>query len=216
MAMHEAAARSTRPLLTLGRIDRIRIQVGFRTTPTASAYEQFLLDLTPDEDGPQIEEAAVVSALEPILYDGDGPPRHYSLHQHRWSTSWGLSPGALELGLLITTSRRSRSDTDATTVAGAFRELLGRAESSASEPVTRDAAVVRARRSTEAAYGIDGDALRLAFETHDVGADAWRIGLSDAGSGEYDVLVGFVDGCAGAVRVRHDAGLEVVDSVGSD
>lgn len=185
-------------------------------TPTAPAYEQFLLDLALDEDGPQIGEAAIMSALEPILYAGDGPPRHYSLHQHRWSTSWGLSPGALELGLLITTTRRSRSDEDANTVAEAFRELLGLADVAATDRVTRDMAVVRARRATGTAYGIDGDALRLAFETHDVGADSWRIGLSNTESGEYDVVVGFVDGCAAAIRVRHDAEVEVVDSVGSD
>jgi hypothetical protein len=216
MAMHQAAARSTRPLLTLGRIDRIWIQVGFRMTPTAQAYEQFLLDLTLDEERSQLEEAAVVSALEPILYAGDGPPRHYSLHQHRWSTSWGPSPGALELGLLITTSHRSRRDTDSTVVGEAFRALLGLAGLSATEPITRDAAVVGARRAAEAAYGIDQGARRLTFEMHDVDARAWRIGLRDQISGEYDVVVGLVDGYARAIRVRHEAGVEVVDSVGSD
>ena len=224
MAMHQAAARSTRPLLTLGRIDRIRIQVGFRATPTAPAYEHFLLDLTLDEERPQIEEAALMSALEPILYAPEGPPRHYSLHQHRWSTSWGPSPGALELSLLVTASRRPRDDADAGSVAAAFRELIRLAGVAATEQITRDVAVIRARRATGVAYGVDEDALRLAFEMHDVGAGAWRIGLSDRGSehkgnqtsGEYDVVVGFVNGCAGAIRVRRDAEVEVVDSVGSD
>ena len=97
---------SRRPLLTLGRVDRVRVQVGYRARPDGPAYEQFLLDVpVPETAGvaEQLDESRVLAALEPVLYAGAGPARHYSLHQHRWHTSWGSSPGALEIGLLVTT-----------------------------------------------------------------------------------------------------------------
>ena len=53
------------------------------------------------------DEQQALAALEPVLYAGAGAPRHYSLHQHRWHTSWGLSPGALDIGLLVTTGTRT-------------------------------------------------------------------------------------------------------------
>ena len=49
-----------------------------------------------------------------MLYDDDGAPRHYSVHQHRWHTSWGPSPGALEIGILVTTGPRAAADPEAT------------------------------------------------------------------------------------------------------
>ena len=89
-------------------MDRVRVQVGYRARPDGPAHQQFLLDLpVPETDAPatrtRFDESRVLAALEPVLYAGAEAPRHYSLHQHRWHTSWGPSPGALEIGLLVTT-----------------------------------------------------------------------------------------------------------------
>jgi hypothetical protein len=114
-------------LLTLGRVDRLRIQVGYRADPDVPARLQFLLDLpVPEAERELLDEAAVLVALEPVLRVGGGPPGHYSLHQHRWHTTWGPSPGTLDLGLLVTTDVGTPDASAAadTVVADAFRALM--------------------------------------------------------------------------------------------
>ena len=83
---------SPRRLLTLGRVDRVRVQVGFRAGPEDRPYQQFLLDLSVPEAEPgpgAFDERQALAALEPVLYAGSEAPRHYSFHQHRWHSSWG-------------------------------------------------------------------------------------------------------------------------------
>ena len=151
---------SQAPLLTLGRVDRVRVQVGYRASPEDPAYDQFLLDVAvPEADGGgaaghPIDERRILAALEPVLYVDAEAPRHYSLNQHRWHTSWGPSPAAMEIGLLVTT------------------------------------------------------------EMHDPAANSWRVGLRTAAGESYDVVVGFLDGYAGSVRVRHQERMEARDSLG--
>jgi hypothetical protein len=201
------------PLLTFGRVDQVRIQVGYRVTPDGPAYEQFLLDLAvPGET--LFDEQRLLTALEPVLYAGEGPARHYSLHAHRWHTSWGASPGVVELGLLVTTGRRSAALSD--NVTAPFRELLNMFESPAPTPVSRDAAVVRATSAAALAYGLDPDALTLSVEEHHVSTNSWSLGLRTPRGDEYDVVVGFLDGYAGSVQVRHLDPIEVSDSVGTE
>ena len=129
---------SARPLLTLGGVQRLRIQVGYRARPDGPAHQQFLLDL-PVQGA---DEARVLAALEPVLYVGTAAPRHYSLHQHRWHTSWGMSPGVLELGLLVTTGARTTATSDAAleSVTRAFHDLLELAGRPESSTTSRDAA----------------------------------------------------------------------------
>ena len=212
-----------RPLLTLGRVDVLRVQVGYRARPDGPAYQHFLLDVpvpepvSPDDED-SLEAPRVLTALEPALYVGSDAPRHYSLHQHRWHTSWGASPGALEIGLLVTAGTRTAALSTAAhdAVVRAFRnllELVGRPEPSR---IPRDAAILRARRSAATAYAVDPDALWLSEEEHHASQNCWTVGLRTAAGDEYDVVIGVVDGYAGSVRVRQDAGIEVYDSVGSD
>src|SRR5687768_1079027 len=91
--MSNHAVDSSRPLLTLGRVDLVRVQVGYRASPDDRAYQQFLLDLTVSEaDNARDQDAfneRLLAALEPVLYAGAEAPRHFSIHQHRWHTSWG-------------------------------------------------------------------------------------------------------------------------------
>ena len=87
------AVDSSRPLLTFGRVDLVRIQVGYRASPEDQIYQQFLLDLSFPEadkarDQDAFDERLALGALESVLYAGADAPRHYSLHQHRWHTSW--------------------------------------------------------------------------------------------------------------------------------
>lgn len=205
-------------LLTLGRVDRVRVQVGYRARPDGAAYELFLLDV-PVPDGAQaLDEGQVLEALEPVVYAGTDRPRHYSLHQHRWHTSWGASPGALEIGLLVTTGRTPADGRVADEpVAAAFRDLLALAGTPAtSEPTSRDAAILAAQRSASAAFAVDPELLSVSEEEHHHADNTWLVGLRASSGDEYDVLVGLVDGYAGSVRVRHHLRTEVSDSVGSD
>lgn len=223
MASNAADDRSSRPLLTLGRVDRVRVQVGYRVRPDGPAYQQFLLDLpVPGADGAGdgqgLDEPVLLAALEPVLYAGADAPRHYSVHQHRWHTSWGPSPGALDVGILVTTGTRTTAVTEAAqqSVTRAFRDLLGIAGAPEPSPTSRDAAVLRARRSVAAAYALDPDALSLSAEEHHPATNSWVVGLRSAAGDRYAVVVGLVDGYAGSVRVRHEARSEVFDAVGSE
>ena len=222
MASHQAGDQVSLPLLTLGRVDLLRIQVGYRARPDGAAYEQFLLDLpAPEPDGPdpsEPDEARVLAALEPVLYAGADGPRHYSLHRHRWHTSWGASPGALEIGLLVTTGPRAATVSEAALqgVVHAFRDLIGATGQPVATPTSRDAALVRARRAAATAYALDPDTLSLSSEEHHPGENSWSLALRTPERDRYDVVVGLVDGHPGSVRVRHVDPTEVFDSVGSE
>lgn len=216
-------AGPARPLLTLGPVDIVRLQVGYRALPDGPAYQQFLMDLPVPEaertrNGAGFDESWVLAALEPVLYDGAGAPRHYSLHVHRWHTSWGPSPGALEIGLLVTAGGRTAALSDAwqDRVVRAFHDLLAVAGRPAPTPTSRDAAVLRARRSVATAYAVDPDALSLSSEEHHPSGNSWTVGLRTTAGDEYDVMVGLVEGYARSVRVRHTERIEVSDSVGSE
>ena len=224
MTTDAVAKRPSSPLLTLGQVHRLRVQVGYRALPDGPAHQHFLLDLPvpegrgdSDQPGGSLE-ARVLASLEPTLYAGTGTPRHYSVHSHRWHTSWGASPGTLEIGLLVTTGPTGHdpSQFPSDSVSQAFRELmrlLGRPEPAST---TREAALLRARRSAAAAYAVDAEELSVSTEEHHATENSWAVGLRTPAGEEYHVLVGFVDGCAGAVRVWHEDQVEVFDSVGSE
>jgi hypothetical protein len=223
--MTNHAVDSSHPLLTLGRVDLIRVQVGYRSSPDDRAYQQFLLDLTVPEadsahDQDAFDERLALAALEPVLYAGAAAPRHYSLHQHRWHTSWGASPGALEFGLLVTSG--TRKPAAAVSVAShegvmrAFRDLMEVAGQPEPTSTSRDAAILRARRGAATAYAVDPDALSLSAEEHHPAENSWTLRLRGSAGDEYEVVVGFVDGYAGSVWVRHEQRIEVHDSIGSE
>lgn len=212
----------SRPLLTLGRLDRVRVQVGYRASPEDAPHEQFLLDLAVPEtyapDGREaLDERRILSALEPVLYTGAEVPRHYSLHQHRWHTSWGLSPAAMEIGLLVTTGTRTAAVSEAAegSVSRAFRALLSLAGPPEPSPTAREAAIARARRSTATAFAVAAETLTVSTEMHHPAANSWTVGLRTTAGENYDVVVGLVDGYVGSVRVRHQERIEAFDSVGS-
>ena len=222
MASDAVEERSARPLLSFGPVERLRVQVGYRTHPDGPAYEQFLLDLPlPEQENGEVEaldESAVLAALEPVLQVSGGAPRHYSLHQHRWHTSWGASPGTLELGLLVTTGTRTPTVTEAsrdgaTEAFSRLMDLVGRREP---VPISREVAVRRALSSTATAYAVEPTALSLSAEEHHASANAWTVHLRTTAGDEFQVVVGLVDGYAGSVRVRHAVRVEVSDSLGAE
>jgi hypothetical protein len=222
--MTSPAVDSSRPLLTLGRVDLVRVQVGYRASPNDRAYEQFLLDLSvPEVDGARDQDAfdehPILAALEPVVYAGSDAPRHYSLHQHRWHSSWGASPGALEIGLLVTTGTRTTAAVSQAAHEGvtrAFRDAMAVAGQPEPTPTSRDAAIQRARRGAATAYAVEPDALSLRAEQHHPAENSWTLKLRTTDGDEYDVAVGFVDGYAGSVWVRHDQRTEASDSIGSE
>jgi hypothetical protein len=221
--MTRDAADSSRPLLTLGRVDLVRVQVGYRASPDDRAYEQFVLELAVAESDSAREQDAfderlVLAALEPVLYVGADTPRHYSLHVHRWHSSWGASPGALEFGLLVTTGIRTKVGFSEASqgVTRAFRNLMNVVGPPARTPTSRDAAILRARRGAATAYAVDPDALSLTAEEHHPAENSWTVRLRTTTGNEYEVVVGFIEGFAGSVRVRHEHPIEVSDSIGCD
>lgn len=217
MTGHPAPERSL-PLLTFGRVGRLRVQVGYRLRPDGSAYQQYLLDLPIHDDAAAFEEARVLATLEPVLYAGADAPRHYSLHQHRWHTSWGMSPNELELGLLVTTGTKTSDVSTAADdgVTRAFRDLMELTGLPEPEPLSRDDAVLRARQGAATVFKVDPESLWLGTEQHHPVEGSWTMGLRATDGEQYDVRVGFVDGYAGSARVRHARPIEVSDSVGSE
>ena len=222
MASH--SVDSSQRLLTLGRVERVRVQVGFRDSPEDRPFQQFLLDLSVAESdsasaADAFDERLALAALEPVLYTSAGTPLHYSVHQHRWHTSWGASPGALEVGLLVTVGRRATTNASEGSPDGvlrAFRDLMEATGQPEPTPTSRDAAVVRARRAAATAYAVDPAGLSLSAEEHHPAENSWAVGLRTTAGDEYEVVVGFVDGYAGSIRVRHEQRIEVSDSIGSE
>jgi hypothetical protein len=219
--MTSAAEPGTSRLrLELGRVTRVQVQVGYRDVPGRPPQEHYLLDLAlPEPLDPRstFDERPYLDALEPVVYLGADVPRHYSLHVHRWHTSWGVSTSAVEVGVTVTTGPREpgvQATYDATVAA--FRALLDLAGGPAAELGSRDEAVTRARRAVAAAYGQDADALALTSEEHHPDEGAWSVGLRATADDRYAVLVGVVDGCARSVRVRHEPVREVIDSLGTE
>ncbi len=223
MASDALDARSSRPLLTLGPVELLRVQVGYRARPDGRVHQQFLIDLPApeadrDRDEDAFEESRVLATLEAVLHAGTDAPRHYSLHAHRWHTSWGPSPGALEIGILVTTGSETTAVSESwrDSVTRAFHDLLEVAGRPDPTPTTRDAAILRARRSAATAYALNPDALSLSAEEHHPAENSWTVGLRTTDGDEYDVVVGLVDGYAKSVWVRHEERIEVFDSVGSE
>jgi hypothetical protein len=222
--MATRAVDSSRPLITLGRVDLLRVQVGYRASPDDRPRLQFLLDLSVPEadsarDQDDFDVRLALAALEPALFAGADAPRHYSLHQHRWHSTWGASPGALELGLLVTTGTRTTAavwEALHDSVTRAFRgliEMVGRPERTTT---SRDVALQRARRGAATAYSVDQDALSLTAEEHHPVENSWTLRLRTTAGDAYEVVVGFVDGYAGSVRVWHEDRIDVSDSIGSE
>lgn len=221
--MTSRAVDDSRSLLTLGRVDSVRVQVGYRASPEARVDRHYLLDLAvpePEEGAGEdvLDERRILAALEPVLYAGADARRHYSLHQHRWHTSWGASPGALEIGLLVDTGPRTTALSEASYdgVARAFgdvMEVTGRPERT---PTSRESAVHRARSAAATAYALEPDSLSLRAEEHHPADNSWTLTLRTTEGEEYDVVVGFVDGYAGSVSVRHVPRIEASDSIGPE
>ena len=221
--MTSRAVDDSRSLLTFGRVDSVRVQVGYRANPEAPVDRHYLLDLSvpepEDEAGEDVlDERRILAALEPVLYAGADARRHYSLHQHRWHTSWGASPGALEIGLLVSTGPRTTAVSEASYdgVTRAFRDVMEVAGRPERTPTSRDSAVQRARRAAATAYALEPDDLSLRAEEHHPADNSWTLTLRATAGEEYDVVVGFVEGYAGSVSVRHVPRIEASDSIGPE
>ena len=221
--MTSRAVDDPRSLLTLGRVDSVRVQVGYRASPEGQVGRHYLLDLSvPEPDGgggeDVLDERRILAALEPVLYAGGDARRHYSLHQHRWHTSWGASPGALEIGLLVDTGPRTTALSEASYdgVTRAFLDVMEVAGRPERTPTSRKSAVHRARDAAATAYALEPEALSLRAEEHHPSDNSWTLTLRSTAGEEYDVVVGFVEGYAGSVSVRHVPRIEASDSIGPE
>ena len=125
----------------------------------------------------------------------------------------------MEIGLLVTTGNRTTAASSEAPLDGvirAFRDLMEVAGRPELTPTSRDAAILRARRGAATAYAVDPDALSLSTEEHHPAENSWAVRLRATAGDEYEVVVGFVDGYAGSVWVRHEQPIEASDSIGSD
>lgn len=204
---------------TFGSVRELRVQVGYRLKAEGSAYQQYLLDLpVHDEDEHPFEETQVLATLGPVLYAGADAPRPYSLHQHRWHTNMGITPNTLEIGLLVTaattTSDVVKAADDA--VIRAFRDLMELTGRPVSDPLSREEALLRARRSAATAFKVEPESLWPGAEEHHPSEGSWTVMLRTNEGEQFDVRIGFVDGYAGSARVGHARPIEVSDSIGSE
>jgi hypothetical protein len=124
----------------------------------------------------------------------------------------------LEIGLLVSAGSKTAAVSNACqeSVVGAFRDLMDVLGRPGPTPTSRDAAIMRARRSAATAYALDPETLSLSAEEHHPAANSWTVSLRTTAGDEYDVVVGLVDGYARSVQVRHADPIEVSDSVGSE
>jgi hypothetical protein len=101
-------------------------------------------------------------------------------------------------------------------VTRAFRGLIEVVGAPDPTATSRDAAIMWARRGAATAYSVEPKELSLRAEEHRPADNSWAVSLRTAAGDEYEVVVGFVDGYAGSVRVRHRHRVEVSDSLGSE
>ncbi|HEX6148826.1 hypothetical protein, partial [Nocardioides sp.] len=99
--------------------------------------------------------------------------------------------------------------------ARAFHDLMELVGRPAPTPTSRDVAIRCARHGAATAYAVDVDALSLSAEEHHPAENSWTVRLRTSAGNAYEVVVGLVDGYAGAVRVRHEQRIEASDSIGS-
>jgi hypothetical protein len=125
----------------------------------------------------------------------------------------------LGLGLLVTVGARATTNVSGESHDGvlrAFRDLMEMTGQPEPTPISRDAAIVRARRAAATAYRLDPARLSLSVEEHHPAENSWALGLRTTAGDDYEVVIGFVDGYAGSSRVQHERRVEVSDSIGSE
>jgi hypothetical protein len=101
-------------------------------------------------------------------------------------------------------------------VTRAFRDVMEVAGQPERTLTSRESAVQRARSAAATAYALDQDALSLRAEEHHSADNSWTLALRSTAQDEYDVVVGFVEGYAGSVSVRHVHRIEASDSIGPE
>jgi len=220
--MASAAAGEPRPSgheLQLGRIDQVRVRVGYGRTPDGPAYEVFLLDLPEAGTGGTFDEMPYLEALEPILYALADRPLDYSVHVDRSRTSRGSAAGDVEIRVSLTTGSTSIAlgATALDAVANAFRTVLKLAGPPKPLVLGRDEAIARAMARVEEAFPeVHSDVLSVSDEEHRAAQGSWSVGVRTRDLDRYLVVVGFLDGYAGSAHVRHEPRSEVLDAIGSE
>ena len=205
--------------LQLGRVDQVRVRVGYGRTPDGPAYEVFLLDLPEAGTGGTFDEMPYLEALEPILYALADAPLDYSVHVDRSRTSWSSAAGDVEIRVSLTTGSTSTTlgATALDAVTNAFRTVLDLAGPSEPLLLGHDEAIARARARVEEAFPeVHSDVLSVSEEEHRAAQGSWSVGLRTRDLDRYLVVVGFLDGYAGSAHVRHEPRSEVLDAVGSE
>lgn len=208
--------------LRLGEVTHVHVRVGYRRRPEDPPHEQYLLDLpmpaVAASRGDGFDERPFLDALRPVVFVDSDVALPYALHVHRSHTSGDESTNTCEIGVTVTLGPATPGRTGATydAVAAAFPALLELAGRPHRPVGSRDEAVTLAWRGVETAYGVDPDRGSLAAEQHLVDRGAWSLDLRAGGADAYGVLVGMVDGYAGAVQVRYTPLREVLDSVGNE
>jgi hypothetical protein len=206
-------------VLSLGKVDRIRIRVAYGRDLDGPSHDVFLLDVPLAAAEEAFDEMPYLEALEPILYAGAEIPADYSVHLTRHHTSFGTTAGQAEIRMNLTT--RSGSATLRATaleaVTLAFRRVLDHTGRPERPELRHDDAIARARFQAQEAYPeMSSGGLSVSDEEHRATHGSWSVGLRTGDLDRYVVVVGFLDGYTGSAHVRHQPRSEVLDSVGSE
>lgn len=206
-------------VLHLGRVDQLRVRVGYGPALGDPPRDVFLLDV-PLEAADTFDEEPYLEALEPVLYAAVTAPLPYSVHLDRHHTSHGSSAGEVEIRMELSTGGESGSlPTGAIeAVAHGFRRILDHAGPPGRLELRHDDAIDRARAQVREAYPeMDPAELSVSDEEHRPAQGSWSIGLRrHTDLDRYVVVVGFLDGHPGSAHVHHHRRSEVLDSVGSE
>lgn len=204
-------------VLHLGRVDRLRVRVGYGPALGEPARDVLLLDV-PLTGPDTFDEEPYLEALEPILYAAPAALLPYSVHLDRHHTSLGSVAGEVEIRMDLTTGAGPLPTEAIEAVAHAFRRILDHAGAPERPELRHDDAIDRARAHVREAYPeMDPVELSVSDEEHRPAQGSWSIGLRRRTDlDRYVVVVGFLDGHPGSAHVHHHRRSEVLDSVGSE
>lgn len=208
---------SSAHVLHLGRVDRLRVRVGYGPALGEPPRDVFLLEV-PLTASHTFDEKPCLEALEPILYPAPAAPLPYSVHLDRHHTSLGSTAGEVGIRMDLGTGSGSLPATAVEAVALGFRRILDHAGAHDRPQLHHDDAIDRARTHVQRAYPeLDPADLSVSDEEHRPAQGSWSIGLRrHTDLDRYVVVVGFLDGHAGSAHVHHHRRSEVLDSVGSE
>lgn len=203
--------------LDLGQVGALRVSVTFGAVLEEPAHDVFLLDAGPLPSTGQFDEGPYLDLLAPLLPPRPSKRERWVVSVNRTHRSGTPGPGVAEIAIAVASRRTPGAGPETVeSVRSAFRQILARAGAPGAATLDHPEALSEARRQVQRAFPeAPADRLAVTDEEHHAAQGMWSVGLALAMQARFEVLVGFVDGDPGTVRIRR-TGSEIVDSVGTD